>query len=66
MAKARKEAAVAGRKPSPSGDGAASAFYASKLIKAGALLADTKTLLAHWDLAASVQENLGRIRQRNV
>jgi hypothetical protein len=40
--------------------------YASKIIKAGALLADTKTLLAHWDVAASVHENVERLRQENV
>src|SRR5579885_30545 len=66
MAKARKEAAAAGHRASPSGDGAGSALYASKIIKAGALLADTKTLLAHWDLAASVQDNMVRIRRENL
>jgi hypothetical protein len=66
MAKARKEAAAAGHRASPSGDGAGSALYASKIIKAGALLADTKTLLAHWDLAASVQDNMVRIRCENL
>ena len=40
--------------------------YTSKIIKAGALLADTKMLLLHWDLAASVSENLQRIQQENV
>ena len=40
--------------------------YASKIIKAGALLDDTKTLLSHWDSAASVSENLDRIRRENV
>ena len=43
-----------------------SVHYTSKIIKAGALLADTKMLLLHWDLAASVPENLQRIRQENV
>ena len=28
---------------------ATESLYASKIIKAGALLSDTKTLLAHWD-----------------
>src|SRR4051812_2463337 len=41
-------------------------LYTSKIIKAGALLADTKTLLAHWDLAASVQDNMGRMRRDNL
>ncbi len=36
--------------------------YTTKIIKAGALLADTKTLLAHWDLDCSVQANLQRIQ----
>jgi Putative inner membrane protein (DUF1819) len=40
--------------------------YTSKIIKAGALLTDTKMLLLHWDLAASVSENLQRIQQENV
>ena len=37
-------------------------LYQSKIIKAGALLADTKTLLAHWDETCSVSENLARFR----
>jgi hypothetical protein len=40
--------------------------YTSKIIKAGALLDDTKTLLSHWDTTASVPENLDRIRRENV
>jgi Putative inner membrane protein (DUF1819) len=40
--------------------------YTSKIIKAGALLADTKTLLSHWDVQASVRENLDRMRRENV
>lgn len=40
--------------------------YASKIIKAGALLADTKTLLAYWDTTASVAENLDRFRRDNL
>jgi Putative inner membrane protein (DUF1819) len=43
-----------------------SAIYSSKIIKAGALLADTKTLLAHWDLSAPAQINLDRLRRENV
>src|SRR5262249_54442296 len=35
-------------------------------IKAGALLADTKTLFAHWEVTASVQENIERIRRENL
>jgi len=40
--------------------------YTSKIIKAGALLADTKTLISHWDVGVSVQENLHRLRRENV
>lgn len=40
--------------------------YSSKIIKAGALLADTKTLLLHWDTATSTDDNLSRIRRENV
>jgi hypothetical protein len=40
--------------------------YSSKIIKAGALLSDTKTLLAHWDTMCPVPENLARIRLQNV
>jgi len=38
------------------------ALYSSKIIKAGAFLADTKTLLARWNVADSVQANMERIR----
>jgi hypothetical protein len=44
----------------------ASPPYTSKIIKAGALLADTKTLLAHWDVATSAKENIERLRRENV
>jgi Putative inner membrane protein (DUF1819) len=40
--------------------------YTSKIIKAGALLADTKTLLSHWFMHTSVRENLDRMRRENV
>ena len=40
--------------------------YTSRIIKAGALIGDTKTLLAHWDLNATVDENLSRVRRENV
>lgn len=42
------------------------ASYTSKIIKAGALLADTKLLLAHWQLADSVRRNSERIRRENL
>jgi hypothetical protein len=40
--------------------------YTSKIIKASALLDDTKTLLSHWDGDATVTDNLDRIRRENV
>lgn len=40
--------------------------YSSKIIKAGALIGDTKTLLANWDVQASVDKNLNRLRRDNV
>ena len=43
-----------------------SAPYTSKIIKAGALIADTKTLLSHWDVDASVAENISRAQRENV
>src|SRR5258706_8760291 len=41
-------------------------IYTSKIIKAGALLADTKTMLAQWDENLSVSENLNRFRRENI
>jgi len=41
-------------------------LYSSKIIKAGALLPDTKALLSAWDPALSVSENLQRVRQQNL
>jgi hypothetical protein len=43
-----------------------SAPYSSKIIKAGALIGDTKTLLSHWDTNASVADNIHRIQRDNV
>jgi Putative inner membrane protein (DUF1819) len=42
------------------------ARYSSRIIKAGALLSDTKTLLSQWDTSYPVQANLSRIRQENT
>jgi hypothetical protein len=42
------------------------AKYSIKIIKAGALLADTKTLLAYWDIALSVEQNLDRFQRENL
>jgi hypothetical protein len=41
-------------------------LYTSRIIKAGALLPDTKTLLSHWDLTGTVQANLQRLQRENV
>lgn len=42
------------------------ARYTSRIIKAGALLADTKLLLENWDREDDVQTNLDRVRQENL
>lgn len=43
-----------------------SAPYSSKIIKAGALIGDTKMLLSHWDVTASMAENIIRVQRNNV
>jgi hypothetical protein len=43
-----------------------SALYSSKIIKAGALIGDTKTLLSQWDVGASVDENIRRVQRDNI
>ena len=43
-----------------------SAPYTSRIIKAGALIGDTKTLLSQWDVDAPVQENIQRVQRDNV
>ncbi len=40
--------------------------YTCRIIKAGALLPDTKTLLSHWDLSESIKLNLQRLQRENV
>jgi len=40
--------------------------YSSKIIKAGALLPDTKALLSAWDSGLSVSDNLQRVRRQNL
>lgn len=40
--------------------------YSSKIIKASALLPDTKLLLAHWNLSDNVETNLHSIQQENL
>ena len=41
-------------------------IYTSRIIKASALIPDTKVLLAEWNLGRSVAENLDRARRENV
>ena len=41
-------------------------LYTSRIIKASALLADTKNLLRNWDETLSVTENLNNIRKENT
>jgi len=40
--------------------------YTSRIIKAGALLADTRALLASWDVSVPVEKNLQRLRRQNL
>lgn len=40
--------------------------YTSRIIKASALIADTRLLLAEWDTARPTAENLDRLRRQNV
>jgi hypothetical protein len=42
------------------------AIYTSRIIKAGALLADTLTLLQQWDPASPTEANLQRFRASNL
>jgi hypothetical protein len=45
---------------------AARPAYASKIIKAGALLGDTRTLFALWEPEQSIVDNLDRFRRQNL
>lgn len=47
-------------------DAAPEPIYTSRIIKASALLADTRVLLHEWDLGQSAATNLDRLRQQNV
>jgi len=42
------------------------AIYTSRIIKASALIADTKILLAEWDLDQSIEDNLDRAQRTNI
>ncbi len=52
--------------PGASDSSVSNKLYTSRIIKAGALLADTKTMLANWDERLSVAENLNRFRRENI
>jgi hypothetical protein len=41
-------------------------LYTSKIIKAGALVADTQILLTHWDMSRSLHENLQQMQETNI
>jgi len=41
-------------------------LYTSRIIKASALIADTRVLLSAWDLEQSVAQNLDRARRENI
>lgn len=41
-------------------------IYSSKILKSGAILSETKILLAGWDDSASIQDNFYRFRQINI
>lgn len=66
MAMFRDSSMVDREKPSKEKRLQCSAQYSSKIIKAGALIGDTKTLLSHWDVDASVDENINRVQRDNV
>ena len=40
--------------------------FTSKILKAGALLPDIKTILSHWDLQQNIDKNLQRVIQQNL
>lgn len=41
-------------------------LYTSRIIKASALLPDTRTLFSYWDLDLTPRENLNRVRSQNL
>lgn len=54
------------KKPSNKKQQRSSELYSSRIIKAGALIGDTKTLLSYWHASDSVAENIDRIQRDNV
>jgi len=41
-------------------------IYSSRILKATALIPDTKTLLSHWDVDQEIQENILRVLRDNL
>ncbi|MAT42175.1 MAG: hypothetical protein CL609_07525 [Anaerolineaceae bacterium] len=41
-------------------------IYTSRIIKASALIADTRLLLSEWNLEKPVEENLARVQRQNI
>lgn len=68
MKRTNNRTALVRRSATPSGSVSSNGFspYTTRIIKAGALLPDTKALLFCWDPALSVDENLGRIRRQDL
>jgi hypothetical protein len=54
------------KRPDPGLIDSEDGLYTSRIIKAGALLADTTTLLDNWDESLSVADNLGRLQRENL
>jgi len=50
----------------PKNRGSRPEVYTSKIIKAGALLSDTRMLLTHWDENVPVADNLERFLRQNL
>lgn len=66
MTTLREPSMVDRKKPGKEKRLRSSAPYSSKIIKAGALIGDTKTLLSHWDVTAPAAENINRVQRDNV
>ncbi len=66
--KMKNRAAIAGRRTATSAETFPDGFspYTSRIIKAGALLSDTKALLSCWDPERSTSDNLERVRRQNL
>lgn len=49
-----------------SGGASSAAVYSTRILKATALLSDTRILLEHWDGSMPVKENLARFQSENI